>query len=109
MGTIKLRIRMKYLSTTEIAKIWGVSRKTVTRYAADGKIEGAYLVGNTWMIPATAQKEGSILPVFKVFLFHKTSPQSITNAIMIIWYYQPLRHNKNTIVLDRTYLRHISV
>lgn len=62
MGTIKLRIRMEYLSTTEIAKIWGVSRKTVTRYAADGKIEGAYLVGNTWMIPATAQKEGSILP-----------------------------------------------
>ena len=53
---------MEYLSTTEIAKIWGVSRKTVTRYAADGKIEGAYLVGNTWMIPATAQKEGSILP-----------------------------------------------
>ncbi len=48
---------MKYLSTTEIAKIWGVSRKTVTRYAADGKIEGAYLVGNTWMIPADARKE----------------------------------------------------
>ncbi len=48
---------MEYLSTTEIAKIWGVSRKTVTRYAADGKIEGAYLVGNTWMIPANARKD----------------------------------------------------
>ncbi len=48
---------MEYLSTNEIAKNWGVSRKTVTRYAADGKIEGAYLVGNTWMIPAYARKE----------------------------------------------------
>lgn len=52
---------MEYLSTTEIAKIWGVSRKTVTRYAASGKIDGAYLVGNTWMIPAKAQKEDSVL------------------------------------------------
>lgn len=50
---------MEYLSTTEIAKIWGVSRKTVTRYATEGKIEGAYLVGNTWMIPEDATKEDS--------------------------------------------------
>ncbi len=48
---------MDFLSTTEIAKKWGVSRKTVTRYAADGKIAGAYLVGNTWMIPADARKD----------------------------------------------------
>lgn len=61
MGTLQMRIRMKYLSTTEIAKIWGVSRKTVTRYASDGKIEGAYLVGNTWMIPADTKKEGCII------------------------------------------------
>ncbi len=55
---------MEFLSTTEIAKKWGVSRKTVTRYAADGKIEGAYLVGNTWMIPADARKyPGTILSV----------------------------------------------
>ena len=47
---------MEYVSTTQIAKVWGVSRKTVNRYAAEGKIEGAYLVGNTWMIPADAQK-----------------------------------------------------
>ena len=55
---------MEFLSTTEVAKKWGVSRKTVTRYAADGKIEGAYLVGNTWMIPANARKvTGTVLNV----------------------------------------------
>ncbi|MBP5331085.1 MAG: hypothetical protein J6Y89_04470 [Lachnospiraceae bacterium] len=47
---------MDYLSTTQIAKLWDVSRKTVLRYATDGRIEGAYLVGNTWMIPADARK-----------------------------------------------------
>jgi len=52
-----MRTIMDYLSTTEIAKKWGVSKRTVTRYAANGKIEGAYLVGNTWMIPADAKKE----------------------------------------------------
>ncbi len=52
-----MRVRMEYLSTNKIAQKWGVSRKTVTRYAEDGKIEGAHLVGNTWMIPADAKKE----------------------------------------------------
>ncbi len=55
---------MEFLSTAETAKKWGVSRKTVTRYAADGKIVGAYLVGNTWMIPADARKDtGNVLNI----------------------------------------------
>ena len=53
-GTFYVRNKMDFLSTTQIAKAWGVSRKTVTRYAAEGKIAGAYMVGNTWMIPADA-------------------------------------------------------
>ena len=67
---------MEYLSTSQIAEAWGVSRKTVNRYAADGKIPGAYLVGKTWMIPSDARYRGggdarrlslSILPVQGIF------------------------------------------
>lgn len=50
---------MNYLSTSEIAKKWGVSRKTVTRYAVQGKISDAKFVGRTWMIPADAEKDGA--------------------------------------------------
>lgn len=54
---------MKYLSTNEIAKKWGVSRKTVNRYASEGRIEGASLVGRTWLIPEDARKDDCVAPI----------------------------------------------
>ena len=49
---------MKYLSVTELAKLWGLTERSVRKYCADGKIEGAFLTGKTWNIPETAQKPG---------------------------------------------------
>ena len=46
---------MKYISVKEWADAHGVSERTVRNYCAQGKIEGAYLVGKTWNVPADAE------------------------------------------------------
>ena len=47
---------MKYLTSTKISKIWGVSERSVRNYCASGRVVGAYLKGKTWMIPENAKK-----------------------------------------------------
>ena len=47
---------MKYLTSIEISKIWGVSERSVRNYCASGRVVGAYLKGKTWMIPEEATK-----------------------------------------------------
>ena len=49
---------MTYLSVTELAKLWGLTERSVRKYCADGKIEGAFLTGKTWNIPENAKKPG---------------------------------------------------
>ena len=45
---------MRYLSVPEVAERWGISAGSVRTYCALGRIEGAYLSGNTWNIPENA-------------------------------------------------------
>ncbi len=47
---------MKYISSAELAKKWGITDRSVRKYCADGKISGAYLSGKTWNIPENAEK-----------------------------------------------------
>ncbi len=47
---------MEYLSTTETARIWGVSLRQVQRLLVNGRILGAQKYGRLWMIPAYAAK-----------------------------------------------------
>ena len=47
---------MNFLSVSEIAKLWNLSKRSVRNYCAEGRIPGAYLVGKTWMIPSDAVK-----------------------------------------------------
>ncbi len=47
---------MELLTTTEMAKKWGLSRRRVTTYCTNGRIDGAIMKGNTWLIPDNAQK-----------------------------------------------------
>lgn len=59
---------MKFISVKEWAESHGVSERTARNYCAQGKIEGAYLVGKTWNIPADAElparkKESKISPL----------------------------------------------
>lgn len=46
---------MDYTSVKEWAQSHGVSERTARNYCAQGKIEGACLVGKTWNIPAAAE------------------------------------------------------
>lgn len=45
---------MKYISVSEFAAIHDIPERTARNYCSVGKIEGAYLVGKTWNIPADA-------------------------------------------------------
>ena len=47
---------MTYLSVAEAAKLWGISERSVRNYCAQGRVQGAFLSGKTWTIPADAQK-----------------------------------------------------
>ena len=47
---------MELLTTSEMAKKWDISRRRVTTLCTEGRIEGAILKGNTWLIPANAEK-----------------------------------------------------
>lgn len=47
---------MELLTTTEMAEKWNVSRRRVTTLCREGRIEGAILRGNTWLIPEDTRK-----------------------------------------------------
>lgn len=45
---------MEYISVMQFAEKFGISERTARNYCANGKIEGAFLTGKTWNIPADA-------------------------------------------------------
>jgi Fic family protein len=45
---------MEYISVIQFAEKYGISERTARNYCAQGKIEGAFLTGKTWNIPANA-------------------------------------------------------
>ena len=47
---------MEFLSTSEIAKLWNISERSVRNYCTQGRVPGAFLTGKTWNIPADAMK-----------------------------------------------------
>ncbi|MCQ2370359.1 MAG: Fic family protein [Paludibacteraceae bacterium] len=53
---------MEYISVKQFAEKTGVPERTIRNYCATGKIEGAFLIGKTWNIPADANlpKKGNI-------------------------------------------------
>ena len=46
---------MEYISVVQFAKKYGISERTARNYCAEGKIDGAFLTGKTWNIPADAE------------------------------------------------------
>ena len=45
---------MEYISVIQFAEKYGISERTARHYCATGKINGAFLTGKTWNIPADA-------------------------------------------------------
>lgn len=61
---------MEYISVKAWAEMHGVSERTARNYCAQGKIDGAYLVGKTWNIPTDAlppkhSKKSSVSPLLQ--------------------------------------------
>lgn len=51
-------MKESYISAAEYAAKFGLSERTARHYCATGKIEGAFLTGKTWNIPAAAPRPG---------------------------------------------------
>ncbi len=47
---------MDFITTNEIAKIWGISTRRITVLCNEGRVQGAVKMGNTWLIPREAKK-----------------------------------------------------
>lgn len=47
---------MDLISAKDAAEKWGISQRRVATLCTEGRIEQATMVGNTWVIPADAQK-----------------------------------------------------
>jgi len=47
---------IEYISATEAAEKWGLSRRRTQLLLAQGRIFGAVIVGKTWIVPADAKK-----------------------------------------------------
>ena len=70
---------MAYISVIQFAEKYGISERAARNYCAQGKIEGAFLTGKTWNIPADAvlPKRGAaknkISPLLKALREQKAS------------------------------------
>ena len=51
-----LEEKMEYLTTSQIAEKWNISRRRVSKLCSEGRIEGAKHMGNLWLVPEGAKK-----------------------------------------------------
>ena len=51
-----------YITATEFAARLGVSRELAARWCRAGRVRGAFLAGQTWMVPADAERPVALGP-----------------------------------------------
>lgn len=100
---------MEYISVKEWSQSHGVSERTARNYCAQGKIEGAYLVGKTWNIPSDAElperkKSHKPSPLLSVLREQKNSKLkgSIYHRIQIDLTYNSNHIEGNRLTHDQT-------
>lgn len=47
---------MELMTSVEMAQRWGISSRRVAILCEDGRVEGAFKKGKTWLIPSDAKK-----------------------------------------------------
>ena len=68
---------------SEAAKKWNISERSVRNYCAEGRVDGAFLVGKTWNIPEDAKKperanKSSLISFLFIFIkWHKAKTTKI--------------------------------
>ena len=50
------RNHMNFVTSMEKANEWGISQRRVAILFKEGRIDGAQLIGNRWIIPKNAKK-----------------------------------------------------
>ena len=73
---------MKYISTSEAAAKWGLSRRRVAILCKENRIEGIQRAGQTWIIPETAEKLLQIRERRNLWDIFNTNPRNLSK---IIW------------------------
>lgn len=54
---------MDYISAKEAADLWGITQPLVRRYCRQGRIPGAKVIDDVWMVPEDAKKPGKLEPM----------------------------------------------
>lgn len=49
-------MEQKYISLKDAAEKWGIGDRRINTLCLQGRIQGAFKVGNTWAIPENAEK-----------------------------------------------------
>ena len=47
---------MDLLTSVELSELWGISPRRISILCAEGRVQGAFKKGKTWLIPAGAKK-----------------------------------------------------
>lgn len=47
---------MKYISTAQASKKWGISSRRIQKLCSENRIIGAQKIGNYWALPVDAEK-----------------------------------------------------
>ena len=47
---------MEILTTKQAAEAWGISARRVAILCAEGRIDGVFKAGKTWLLPADSKK-----------------------------------------------------
>lgn len=47
---------MEYMTTKEMSTKWGISSRRISKLCNEGRVDGAILKGNLWLIPNTSKK-----------------------------------------------------
>ena len=73
---------MKYISTSESAEKWGLSRRRAAILRKENRIESVQRAGQTWIIPETAEKLLQIRERRNLWDIFNTNPRNLSK---IIW------------------------
>lgn len=47
---------MDIMTTEQAGKLWGITPRRVSELCRNGRIEGAYKIGTSWVMPADTEK-----------------------------------------------------
>ena len=94
-------VDMKYITTAQASELWGISQRRIALLCAEGRIDGAYKMGKTWVLPENVKKpsdaRGNDSNVEDSFVDDTVSEQSIAYNSSAIYVQKNLFSNANKI------------